>query len=50
MLLLSGVLLPETRSARERGRTSRQRSQTLETPTVSCATLRISGYQRKARR
>ena len=37
MLLLSCVLLPEPRSARARGRTSRQCSQTLETPTVSGA-------------
>ena len=37
MLLLSCVLLPEPRSARARGRTSRQCSQTLEMPTVSGA-------------
>jgi len=49
MRLLSGVLLPETRSARERGRTSRQRAQTLETPTVSCATLRVSEEDRTPR-
>ena len=38
MLLLSCVLLPETHSARERGRTSQQRSQTTNTSFIPCAT------------
>src|SRR4029453_1067298 len=43
-LLLSCALLPESRAARARGRTSRQRSQTLETPAVSCAIPRVLRY------